>query len=162
MRKLAFLGLAISTVIAAQFLVALPSLAVDPLQTSPSTWLPQVGAGSGLPVSPTGQNFIIDKIIPFAISGSIFLAFVLSLIFTIIGGIKLMMSGGTKDGAVKAKQMITYALIGLALTLSVFLVFGIIQALFRTKVFGLPAPNCAPWSYVGPYNTVALYIPCYF
>jgi len=72
------------------------------------------------------NGFLSGQIIPFAISLLIFLVVLLSLIFTIVGGIMYMTSGGNKEGAAKAKNTITYALVGLAVGLGAFLISKIL------------------------------------
>lgn len=98
----------------------------------PKNWLPLINPGFG-PSTAEGSGYFTSKLIPFIISLALFLILVLSLVFLIIGGIKYMTSGGNKEGAVKAKNTITYALIGLALGLGAFV---IVQTLF--SIFNVP------------------------
>ncbi len=100
---------------------------------TPSTWL--TGLGTGLPFG--GLDFIVGNIVPFAINLLIFLSVVLSFIFLVIGGIRLMISGGNKEGTAKAKNTIMYALVGLALAIGSFLILGVVQQLFGID-FNLP------------------------
>jgi len=60
-----------------------------------------------------------------------FIAGLLSVIFIIIGGLKYTLSGGDASGIKSAKETITYAIVGLVVTL---LAFGIIN--FVTGIKG--------------------------
>lgn len=57
------------------------------------------------------------------------LAGLLSVIFIIVGGLKYTLSGGDATGLKSAKETITYAIVGLIVTL---LAFGIVN--FVTKI----------------------------
>jgi hypothetical protein len=101
-----------------------PGASGNPFNVSPKDWLLSFDPGLGIPVAKNG--FLSGQIIPFAISLLIFLVVLLSLIFTIVGGIMYMTSGGNKEGAAKAKNTITYALVGLAVGLGAFLISKIL------------------------------------
>lgn len=57
------------------------------------------------------------------------MAGLLSVIFIIVGGLKYTLSGGDSAGLKSAKETITYAIVGLIITL---LAFGIVN--FVTKI----------------------------
>lgn len=71
--------------------------------------LPTVSVGAGLS---TVLNLVFTA------------AGLLSVIFIIIGGIKYVLSGGDSSGIKSAKETITYAIVGLIVTL---LAFGIVN-----------------------------------
>ena len=60
-----------------------------------------------------------------------FMAAILAVIFIIVGGFQYTLSGGDAPGIKKAKETITYAIVGLIVTL---LAFGIIN--FVTNIKG--------------------------
>lgn len=101
----------------------------DVLKDPPKGWLKNIVPDFG-PSPAFGIDFIKNNFIPFLISLMLFLIIVLSLIFTIIGGIMWTISGGNKEGMAKAKNTITYALIGLALGLSSFIIWAIVKQFF--------------------------------
>lgn len=106
----------------------------DPINSPPKGWLPTVIPEGVLKAQDI--SFITNNFIPFLISGAIFLIIVLSLIFTVVGGIMLSMSGGNKEGMAKAKNTITYALIGLALGLGSFIILAVLGQFFGFKLLG--------------------------
>lgn len=58
------------------------------------------------------------------------LAGLLAVIFIIVGGIKYMLSGGDSAGIKSAKETITYAIVGLVISL---LAFGIVNYITGIK-----------------------------
>jgi hypothetical protein len=101
-----------------------PSGGGDTLKDSPKKWL-GLDPGFGIPKVEAG-DFLKDKLVPFVVSLLIFGVIALSLIFTMVGGIMYMTSGGNKEGAAKAKNTITYALVGLVAGLGAFLISKIL------------------------------------
>lgn len=85
-----------------------------------------------------GLNFITGKLIPFLVSGALFILITTTLIFLVIGGIMWITSGGDKEGLAKAKSAITYALLGLVLGLGSFIILGILGNFFGVNLLG----NC--------------------
>lgn len=81
-----------------------------------------------------GLNFIENQLVPFVVSGALYLLIILSLIFLIIGGIMWMTSGGDKEGLAKAKAAITYALLGLVLGLGAFIIVRILSNFFGVEL----------------------------
>lgn len=124
-----------------------PVYSNDPIP-APSSWLQNAGqliqgkvarpTGSPAPSTtlPTGglNDFIIPALVPFIINLLLFIVFLTSLIFLIIGGIMWMTSGGEKEGLAKAKSSVTYAILGLALGLGSFLIISIIQNFFGVSI----------------------------
>ncbi len=94
---------------------------------SPSQWLGRITTGGA--ISPaSGLGYFLDKVVPFAISIMLFIIIVLSLIFTLVGGLQWILSSGNKEGLTKAKGTLTWALLGLA--------FGIGAFFLLTFIFG--------------------------
>lgn len=60
----------------------------------------------------------------------LFVAFVIALVFLIIGGIRWIMSAGDKEGAGKAKETVTSALIGLAIVIGSWILINIVLTFF--------------------------------
>lgn len=54
---------------------------------------------------------------------------VVALIFLVFGGIRFILSGGEPKAVESAKKTITYALLGLAVIFSIFLIFGILTTM---------------------------------
>ncbi len=85
-------------------------------------------------ITPPGCAGIdLGKIIQSIISLLLFVAFIVALVFLIIGGIKWIMSGGDKEGAGKAKETVTSALIGLAIVLAAWVLINIVIQLLTGK-----------------------------
>lgn len=74
----------------------------------------------------------LPKIVASGVQLILVVAFLLALIFLIIGGIKWIMSGGDKAGTESAKGTITAALIGLIV---VFIAWAVVN--FLGNFFGL-------------------------
>jgi len=90
--------------------------AVDGFVSQPSDLnLPDVSASGGV-------SSILN--IVFALAG------LLTVIFIIIGGIKYILSGGDSSGLKSAKETITYAIIGLIVTL---IAFGVVNYITRIQ-----------------------------
>ena len=78
------------------------------------TNLPKTGCGS--------STDSLTKIVRFAFAVMTMIA----LLFVVIGGFKYVISGGDSNAIASAKKTITFAVIGLVLGLSVFLITGYI------------------------------------
>lgn len=100
---------------------------------NPAAWLGIMsGTGALDPVS--GLQFFTTKLAPFLVSVLLYGLVSLSLIFLIVGGIMYMTSGGNKEATAKAKAAITYALIGLILGVSSFIILSIVGTFFGSKL----------------------------
>ena len=64
-----------------------------------------------------------------------------SFIFLLIGSAQWIFAGGDKEGIDKAKKKITGALIGLALTLSVYAIAQLSETIFGVNIFNLVIPE---------------------
>ena len=98
----------------------LPALAVvSPLcPDAAKTGITPPGCGGTIPT--------VQNIITFVLNILLFASFIIALVFLIIGGIKWIMSGGDKEGASKAKETVTSALIGLAVVLGAWILINIV------------------------------------
>lgn len=123
----------------------------DPINSPPKGWLSSIIPNGVLQAQ--GIDFITGNFVPFLIGLMIFLIIVLSLIFTVVGGIMLSMSGGNKEGTAKAKNMITYAIIGLVLGLSSFIILAILGNFFGFSLLG--ALGTGSTSFCSPANHAA-------
>ncbi|MBI3559283.1 hypothetical protein HY085_02710 [Candidatus Gottesmanbacteria bacterium] len=105
---------------------ALPALAAG-INLCPPEGQPQppgcTAAGVGAPVD-------IGSVIGSGLNLLMFIAFVAALVFLVVGGIKWILSGGDKEGATKAKETITSALIGLAVVLGAWILINIVLNFF--------------------------------
>lgn len=109
-----------------------PVLAGTTPVQEPRDWLGTLnGTGTINPYEVDFRKDIIPRVLNIAFVG----IFITSLIFLLLGGIKWIMSGGAKDSVAKAKSTITYALIGLALALSSFIIFQILQQFIGARIF---------------------------
>jgi hypothetical protein len=133
MKKLAKIAAGIGTAASTFYWVTLPALAGD---ETVNLCPPQ---GSGKPKPPgcleTGVSAEVStaNIIRSAVNLLLFVAFVVALIFLVIGGIRWVLSGGDKEGAGKAKETVTAALVGLAVVLGAWILISIIL-----NFFGIP------------------------
>lgn len=119
--------------------LALPKIAWAAIG-NPNTWLRSIdpgfgGIGSNL-LGSFGIGFFTHNVATFIVSLGIFALFSLSLIFLLIGGVKWIISGGDKEGAAKAKNTVTYAIIGLALGLASFIIVNILGTFFGLNLVG--------------------------
>ena len=92
-------------------------------QTTP-TYGPLQTTGDLMAVVNTGINLFIG------------LAGVLSVIFIILGGFQYITSGTSKDGTTKAKNTITYAIIGLIIVALSVVIRNFVLSKFGTGVSG--------------------------
>lgn len=73
----------------------------------------------------------IPEFILFLLNLMLALVGTLSVIFILIGGVKLMASNGNEKGAESGKQTITYAVVGLVASLLAFAIITIVRALIQ-------------------------------
>lgn len=125
MKKLAKIAAGVGAAVSTLYWSTLPTLAADTAKTTVNLCEEKQGFNI---------NFLcgvkIEGLIKTAINTVLFVAFVAALIFLIYGGIKWIMSGGDKDGATKAKETVTSALIGLAIVLGAWVLINIILQFF--------------------------------
>ncbi len=83
-------------------------------------------------------NFLGGNIIGLAIQLMLTAAVLFALFFLIWGGIKWILSGGDKHGVEAARATIIYAVIGLVIALSGFIILSIIGYFFNINLLSLP------------------------
>lgn len=83
----------------------------------------------------TGNFDTFQTIIRNGIVILIIVALILATLFLIWGGIDWISSGGGKEGLEKAKKKITFAIIGLVVTLLAFFIISVFGGLFGINYF---------------------------
>lgn len=110
-------------------------LSSNPINTTeikpPSGWLTTFNPGGLFPIG--GLDFVGATLVPNIINILLFIIFITSLIMLIIGGITWIISRGEKEAMAKAKGTVTYALIGLVLALSSWLILNTIGGFLGIK-----------------------------
>ncbi len=95
---------------------------------------------SGVTV-PGCAGISFQSVISSVINILLFVAFLIALLFLILGGIKWILSGGEKDSANKARDTVTSALIGLAVVLGSWVLLNVIlQILTGASLTTLKVP----------------------
>lgn len=93
--------------------------------------------GTSIPVPggvPTGGISMLETILRASLGLVFLVAAVLAVIFLILGGIRWTTSGGDAKGIEAARKQITYAIIGLIVTLIAFAIVVIVGGLFNTQL----------------------------
>ncbi|MCL5439154.1 MAG: efflux RND transporter permease subunit [Patescibacteria group bacterium] len=98
--------------------------------------IPQLGEINVPGNVPTAGEGTLQKIISNTIVILFVVSIILALIFLIWGGIQWSSSGGNKEAIQKARQKITFAIIGLVIILLAFFIIGFIGGLFGTNLVG--------------------------
>ena len=83
-----------------------------------------------IPVSVLAQDGSVDKVIDLLSDVSIFLWVIglgIGLIMIIISGIQYMTAGGDETKTGKAKKMLTYTLIGIAIVVAANFILGMVR-----------------------------------
>lgn len=65
-------------------------------------------------------------------------AFILALIFLLIGGVRWITSGGDPKAIESAKGQVTAAVIGLLLVVSAFAIVGLVEFFFEVDIISAP------------------------
>lgn len=110
------------------------------MDSTPKQWLSTVNGGPGVWTA-RGLAFWQNRFIPFLISGLLLFIISFSLIMAIVGGIMWITAGGNKEGMAKARNTVTYALIGLALGLGSFIILSILGSFLGQNLLGTIAPS---------------------
>lgn len=76
---------------------------------------------SSMPIDPGGTTFWLATI-PGIIQLLLFVGFIFSFIYLLLGGISWATSGGNKESLTKARQKVTYAVFGLIVVLLSFFI----------------------------------------
>lgn len=90
------------------------------------------------------RNFLgweyINRLLPILIGLAFIISVVVCVILIIIGGIRWITSGGSKDTIASARNMITNAVTGLALLLSLYLLIQFVNYVFGINLGGFGTP----------------------
>lgn len=135
MKRLLKIGAGISAAASSFYWLALPALA-ESVNLCPST-------GFGVKVPGCGSTPpTVQQIVSFGINVLLFAAFIIALVFLIIGGIRWILSGGDKEATQKAKSTVTSALIGLVVVLAAWILINLIlQVLTNQNLGNLNVPT---------------------
>lgn len=95
-----------------------------------------VNVPNGVPLNQT----LSKGIIPGVIQLLLLVAFVLALVFLILGGISWVSSGGNKEGLENARKKVTYSIIGLVIVLLSFFLIYTIGTMFGLDLKVIPLP----------------------
>lgn len=91
--------------------------------------------------------FQLQQLLERVISVSVGLAFIALVVMLVVGGIRLIISGGDAKGLQGAQQTITWAVVGVVLLVVAWLVLRLISSFTGVDVtqfcIGF-APNCLP------------------
>ncbi len=68
----------------------------------------------------------LEKVFSSVVSGALTLVGIAVLVMLIAGGFGFLMAGGDKEGAQKAQKTLTYAIAGLVLTLSAWIILNLL------------------------------------
>ncbi len=98
----------------------------DGSQINPAGGMPSYSAGS--------LNLLVQNLVTMLLV----LSSLIALAFLIWGGISWITSGGDKNGLDAARKKITYAIIGMIVILSSFLIVTTVGNLFGIELFKLP------------------------
>lgn len=128
------------------------ALADDLAVPSPSTWLGGVdtsGWTTGLSTLMKARSWSEagSTLVPAFFNLSFFLSILICLFLIVRSGFMFVFSEGNKENFVKARVALTQALIGLALILSVFVIFNAVQLILGVNLanitqFGNPPRPC--------------------
>lgn len=93
-----------------------------------------------VPAGVPGNQTLSKGIIPGVIQLLLLVAFVLALVFLILGGISWVSSGGSKEGLENARKKVTYSIIGLIIILLSFFLVYTIGGMFGLNLKVIPLP----------------------
>lgn len=107
----------------------------------PSVWLGGVSLPSDYAnlMKPRSWAEVGKTIVPAIFSVVFFLSILACLFLIVRAGLMFVLSEGNKENIVKARVALTQALVGLALILSVFLIFNLVQLILGVNIGGLPS-----------------------
>jgi predicted small integral membrane protein len=86
---------------------------------------------------PQGGLAVTSKVIGNSITIMLIIAIILALVFLILGGIGWITSGGDKAKVAAARSRITYAIIGLVVTLVAFFIVSVVGYIFNVPLVGI-------------------------
>ncbi|MDP3724550.1 MAG: pilin [bacterium] len=84
------------------------------------------------PIGPTDLNSVINALVQLAFIVAVILVF----FFLVFGGIKWIISGGDQKKTEEARNMITAAIVGLAIVALAYAIVKVLEAFFKIPIFG--------------------------
>ncbi len=75
---------------------------------------------------PPAQISDLEQVFSSVVSGALTLAGIAVLVMLVWGGYQFLMAGGDKEGAAKAQKTLTYAIAGLVLVLSAWIILNLL------------------------------------
>lgn len=93
-----------------------------------------VGIGKALAAAAPNVSFDLGLTITRAAQLALLIAGVLLFVYLVLGGLQWIMSGGDKGKVENARNMITQAIIGLAVVSSSFAIFLVLQYFFGLEI----------------------------
>lgn len=88
------------------------------------------------PCIPRGGITTGQSVIQIALIIMLIVSIILSIIFAIWSGLQMILSGGDKQKIQAARARLTYALVGLAVSLASFFILSIVAHFFGVKLLG--------------------------
>lgn len=76
-------------------------------------------------MAPPAQLSSLNDVFATFLNGALVIIGILSVIMIVVGGISYIGSGGDKEGTAKAKNTITFAIIGLIVAISAWMILNI-------------------------------------
>lgn len=108
-----------------------------------------INAPGGIPTGGIWETFnIIEVFIALLIIAGV----ILSLLYLVLGGLSYITSGGDKQKLAKAKNHITFAIVGLVVVLLSFFIVGLVYYFFRVGVGTGGGPRRADIKVHSPLN----------
>lgn len=89
-------------------------------------------------VSNVVPSFTVAQAVTFIVRLLIIIAFIISFIFLLIGGVRWIASGGDAKAVEGARNMVTAALVGLVIVLAAFALIRLIEFFFRITIISAP------------------------
>ncbi|HSD98923.1 MAG TPA: hypothetical protein VLB73_04490 [Patescibacteria group bacterium] len=82
------------------------------------------------------DSLSLQQLVSFALSFLLTAAVLLAFIFFLIGGLKWMLSQGDKKQVEEAQKTLTYAIVGLVITLLSFFIINLVGFAFQVPLMG--------------------------
>ena len=93
--------------------------------------------------SPFG-SLTVSSLLNNSVSLLFIIAFILVFFFLIFGGIKWIISGGDQKQLEAARNMLTSAIVGLAIVALAYVLVGILATFFNIELFRFQIPTAQP------------------
>ena len=90
--------------------------------------------GTPLPLPSGAKTYLLPNIISTAVTLFLIFAIILTLFFLISGWFDIITAGGTKEKIAKAREKLSYAVVGLIIAFLSLFIVGTIGGLFGVKL----------------------------